>query len=750
MNSFIRLLLVCLIVGAGYPAAQAASNSALPMNTMPLSKLVGQIEPIDLRGVRTIYPIFIPLSRRLSLEKVVLHLEYVNSIALVGERSQLVVKLNEDVVAQLPLNPKRPEGVADIRLPSSRFKPGYNKITLYVAQHYTYECEDPDAPELWTQIDSQNSYVKFEGGLNALNPRLSEIEHLFDKRWLGNYELNIQTASGVDAESARWGAMVSQAAALHLEYKSPLVRHSTAEFNASPTQRQLKNYRFPYLKQSSIAGKDTVLIGTHSDLQPLLGSNWSRSVDGPYLAVYPQDEDSRHFLLIVSGQKEEDVAVAAKILGYMNFPLPDTRTATFPGLKMDHLPRFATKDLAATNNRYRFYDLGFESMTMRGAGGGSTVVDISLPPDVYVAQTSEVKLNLHFAYGAGMRGDSVFNIFINGRFENVIRLKEIEGEAVRRHSVTIPTRSFKPGRNEIMFAAQMITNNSEECQVRNDQNLLFTLYDDSTIEFKGLDSYVQMPNLKLTAKTGFPYNYYDDAKPTVIGMGTMDSELMGASWTFLGKMAQVMTRPHEDLTYRIGGYGELGDANLIVMGPVKSIDQNLLDRAPIQLGDESVLTFGRAAEIGDHPRLNGSRLWINADEYGDQNFNYVRPSLQGYGLGDYGVMMQFGGGRDYGETVTLLTAMSSEILYGAITDLVTPEIWSNVQGDVTAWKQGEEFVYARTFGEKYYVGEPRFSNWLIYHFSNNPVLFIIFLIFFLVLLAVFIRWLLKRFRENNH
>jgi len=94
--------------------------------------------------------------------------------------------------------------------------------------------------------------------------------------------------------------------------------------------------------------------------------------------------------------------------------------------------------------------------------------------------------------------------------------------------------------------------------------------------------------------------------------------------------------------------------------------------------------------------------------------------------------------------------MSSEILYGAITDLVTPEIWSNVQGDVTAWKQGEEFVYARTFGEKYYVGEPRFSNWLIYHFSNNPVLFIVFLIFFLVLLAVFIRWLLKRFRENNH
>lgn len=750
MSRLLRICFALMAMLAFHPAVEAASTSALPMNTMPLSKLVGQIEPIDLRGVRTIYPVFIPLSRRLDLNKVTLHLEYVNSIALVGERSQLVVKLNEDVVAQLPLNPKRPEGVADIRLPSSRFKPGYNKITFYVAQHYTYECEDPDAPELWTQIDSQNSYVKFEGGLNPLNPKLSEIEHLFDKRWLGDYELNILTASAPSTDHARWGAMVAQAAAIHLEYKSPLIRHGIADFNANPTKKQLKDYRFPYFKQSGIAGKDTVLIGTQSDLQPLLGSNWSNAVDGPYLAVYPQDEDSRHFLMIVSGQKPEDVAVAAKILGYINFPLPDTRTATFPGLELDHLPRFSTADLAATNTRYRFYDLGFESMTMRGAGGGSTVVDISLPPDVYVAQTSEVKLNLHFAYGAGMRGDSVFNIFINGRFENVVRLKEIEGESVRRHTITIPTRSFKPGRNEIMFAAQMITDNSEECQVRNDRNLLFTLYDDSTIEFKGLDSYVQMPNLRLTANTGFPYNYFDDANPTVINLGTSDSDLLGASWTFLGKMAQVMTRPHEDLTYRVGSYADMGDINSIVMGPVRSLDQNLLDLAPIRLGDESVLTFGRAAEIGDHPRLNGSRLWINADEYGDQNFNYVRPSLQGYGLGDYGVMMQFGGGRDYGETVTLLTAMSSEILYGAITDLVTPEIWSNVQGDVTAWKQGEEAVYARTFGEKYYVGEPRFSNWLIYHFSNNPVLFIVFLIFFLILLAVFIRWLLKRFREKHH
>ena len=106
MSRLLRICFALMAMLAFHPAVEAASTSALPMNTMPLSKLVGQIEPIDLRGVRTIYPVFIPLSRRLDLNKVTLHLEYVNSIALVGERSQLVVKLNEDVVAQLPLNLK--------------------------------------------------------------------------------------------------------------------------------------------------------------------------------------------------------------------------------------------------------------------------------------------------------------------------------------------------------------------------------------------------------------------------------------------------------------------------------------------------------------------------------------------------------------------------------------------------------------------------------------------------------------------
>ena len=752
MQSLFRAWFMTLF-GAGLLSwatlALGASNAALPPNTMTLAKLVGQTNPIDLRGTQTIYPVYIPLSQRMVPDQVVLHLEYVNSIALVGARSQLVVKLNENVVAQIPLNPARPEGVADIRLPSSRFKPGYNRISFNIAQHYTYDCEDPDAPELWSQIDTQNSYVKFEGELTQVNPKLSGIDSLFDQRWLGDYQLTVATPVFPTSEYATWGAMVSQAAAVHLEYKTPQIFHEVLQYQNTTDNKRLKNYRFPYLDQKPLRGRDAIIVGTQADLQQMLGSSWANTVSGPYLGVFPMDEDPRHFILVVSGIKPEDVATAARILGYLNFPLPDQATANFSGLRMDHLPRFAAADMVSQNSIYRLYDFGYETTTMRGAGGGSVDVEIMLPPDVYVSETSHVELNLHFAYGAGMRGDSVFNIFINGRFENVVRLSEVEGEAVRRHTISIPTRSLKPGINTITFAASMITDNSAECQIRNDNNLLFTLYDDTTIEFNGLDNYVQMPNMRLMATTGFPYSFNDDGETTVVGLGSNDSDVLAASWTLMGKLAEVMRHVSMDLQYRIGDFRGVDGGNLIVVGTVQTLDADLLKLAPIKLGEESLLQYARAAGVGQQPRYEGSRLWINADEFGTREFNYVNPTLKGNGLGDFGLLMQFQGG-DYGNTVTLFTAGSGKNLLETSRELITPEIWSNVQGDVTAWKAGEEDVYARTLGERYHIGKPRFSNWLIYHFSSDPWVFIGVLLVFLLLLALFIRWLLKRFRETHH
>ncbi len=102
-----------------------------------------------LRGSQSEVYFDIPLPARWRPLEMRLELVYRNSINLLADHSQLRVKLNGLIIAQLKLDPARPEGRARIRLPLDLLQTGYNRLTLSVAQHSSVgECEDPGAPEL--------------------------------------------------------------------------------------------------------------------------------------------------------------------------------------------------------------------------------------------------------------------------------------------------------------------------------------------------------------------------------------------------------------------------------------------------------------------------------------------------------------------------------------------------------------------------------------------------------------------------
>ena len=103
-------------------------------------------QPIRLRYTSDEFTLYVPVSPRSKVKSALLHLQLTNSISLLRERSQLAVRLNGRVLAQVPLNPEQPESSVDIRLPVALLKPGYNQLVFSVAQHYTFRCEDPSAP----------------------------------------------------------------------------------------------------------------------------------------------------------------------------------------------------------------------------------------------------------------------------------------------------------------------------------------------------------------------------------------------------------------------------------------------------------------------------------------------------------------------------------------------------------------------------------------------------------------------------
>src|SRR3990172_12443437 len=172
-------------------AARTAKSRGL---TLPLAKFMKFSQPIKLRFIQDEFTVFVPISERLKVNSALLHLQLTNSISLLKERSQVAVRLNGRVMAQITLNPQAPESRVDIRLPGELLKPGYNRLTFTVAQHYTYKCEDPTPPELWTDIDTVASTLTLNADLLPLAPRLSDMNTLFDAKLWGDPSFTIVTA----------------------------------------------------------------------------------------------------------------------------------------------------------------------------------------------------------------------------------------------------------------------------------------------------------------------------------------------------------------------------------------------------------------------------------------------------------------------------------------------------------------------------------------------------------------------------
>lgn len=212
------LALAALLAGLQAPAGaqQAAAPAAAPSpaRDIPLADLGGRPGAIRLTRLDGASMLSIPLSRRENIKAATLHLVTTNSIAL-NNRSQLVVRLNGHSIAQLQLSARQPETTADIRLPVEILKPGYNQLVFRVAQHsQDSQCEDPNAPELWTEIDTTQSTLRLQSELKPATPVLADLNDLFDPKQHAAQKFNIVTArhpDGDDALSA--GGMVPRASA---------------------------------------------------------------------------------------------------------------------------------------------------------------------------------------------------------------------------------------------------------------------------------------------------------------------------------------------------------------------------------------------------------------------------------------------------------------------------------------------------------------------------------------------------------
>ncbi|PPK42020.1 cellulose synthase subunit [Trinickia symbiotica] len=729
---------------AATPEAKPPTNTpiaaAINVSLATLGNLSG---PLRLAGTAASGSISVPLSARETLREAALHLVLSNSVSLLTDRSQLAVRVNDRTIAQLQLSSRQPETTADIRIPTELLRAGYNALTFAVAQHSTENCEDPDAPELWTEIDTTASTLRMQAELRPLAPKLADLGDLIDPRQASPRSIAIVTATKPQSDlQLATGGLLAQGVALRLRYLAGAPR----VFEAKPG---MGGGVVPGLALAPLAGSDLLLVGTRDALRGYLDAQTTAHIDGAFLGVYPRPDDPRRFMLIASGRNDEEVNRAARAFAHPGLPLPQRSELTIESLDEAALPPWSAGRVVSGTQPHTLRELGFRSRTLRRSERAD--IDVVLPADIYAPEDAQVVLDFNFTEGAKMREDSVLNLFLNGRFEQVIALDQPRGAVMRHYRVAIPLRSFRSGPNTLSLRPDLVPLITDRCALRQTDNLALTVFDDSTLTLPPASHFTTLPDLKRFADSGFPYTARADGSELAVQIASRDDSSIAAAWALVGKLAQRQMTP---LTAAQITFGEpLPGRNTVLVGAAGALPAAQLANAPWTPG-RSVRIAAAAPATTEMPLNERAGNWLSRHWGG-----FVNASAQTAAPADVTLhgttplsqqllVMQYRGKP--GAALTVLTAASAAELLQGVTRLVEPSYWNNLDGDIALLTFDQPSLWTAQIGSTYETGTLGAWDWLGFTLSRHPWLGYAALVLLLAVFAASTALLLQRHHRNRH
>lgn len=671
------------------------------------------LKKLELRCVSDERRLDVPVPERWTVSRMELHLRYTVSSNLIPETSQLVVKVAGRPVAQARLNPLAPEVKLGIDVPVGLLKAGYNELTFQVAQHYSRDqCEVPCAPDLWTNISLAESYVEMQYEWKDVPRELSALSSfVFDPRVMPAGEVHLITEDD-SARSATIAGIVASGIARRYDYRP-------VTFSVSRVPRP---------------GMDNVLIGKRPfALRVAPAGTTLGEGRGGRLRVGPMtnargDPDPKRALLIVTGDTDEAVKLAAITFTNISFRYPGTQELETVGFSLPDVKQYSGRETIATGQSYDLATLNFPTTSFVGLNPGARGFTFRLPPDFHIRPNQYAKLTLNFSYGAGLKTDSSFAVSVNGRGVRAVALDSAAGNFIDGYKLEIPTYVFRPGTNTIEVTANLHAG-GQLCDLLQPEGMFLTVYGNSSISFPAMPHFVEMPKLELFMHNGFPMTRWPDGHDASVWLTEKDDRALAAALNVLGVATQRNGFPlfETEITYsRPAGEGEV-----LVVGRLATIDAALLRVAPLRIVDGEIQV--------PYPVVRG---W-------DTELSPPATSRQKGALGTRrGVMMQFQSPWHAGRTVTMLTAERGEDLLAASQMLTASSVQGQARGDLVLIESGEPdpVVSAMDTGVRYATGKKGSYSPVESFLYTQPMAYYAAALVGLLLLCVGLFYGLKRLR----
>jgi hypothetical protein len=723
-KSGVSLFAIWVLVGSSTALAQAEPELpgavGVRVAEFSLERLMSRSEQVMLQSATDRYVFSIPLSPRVRVRKATLELVFTNSISLLEPRSQLRVSLNGKVLAQTLLQAAQPERVMRVNLPPEIMELGYNELELQASQHYADKCEDPTASELWTHIDTNKSRLRFEYVRRPVDVGLAAIPKMVDPLGWEPYRLTILTPSFMLEEAdLKHGANLGAGLASLLKYR-PLQLAHAGVLSADAITRETAVGRVALIGND--AETDAILLGTADELAPFLPTSVVAEIDGPYIGITRHVADRTRFVLVISGLDSDEVTVAAEAFALAGESLPEVSGMTVRDVVAPEITRYANTNAIQSDQRYPFSGFGVKTTTLGGSGSEYMDIELWVPPDLFVPADSSLQVHLHMAYGAGSDATSVVNVELNERFASAIRLVDVDGGVFRDYVVPLPASWLQPGTNTLRFRAHMTpVSEGDICFAPSGEALLASIFDDSWLLLSDAQHHVELPDLQLMARTGFPFSSPADGSELHVRTTSLDGDTVASAWMLLGKLTQLSGIAPWKAT--IGTDPAPKGRHEIIVGPVAELPEPPMDAAPVQFGENGLLK----SEILRMPRgRNDSRLVKSFFPAGQglANQQTVVPALASVGyaadLDERSYLIQYESPVEAGRLVTVVTSMSSSALRQAVARLVEFDLWGSLYGDLAVWTPTLEAAETSWVGDRFHLGEADLQSRANFFFSERP------------------------------
>jgi hypothetical protein len=688
--------------------------------SVPLYKLA-PVKTIDLKCITAEQAISIPVPNRWKISKATLLFNYVNSTALLENKSRMTVRFNGYPVAQINLNPNAPEGSVKLAIPPLLFEAGYNNLSFNVSQHYATDCESYCGAELWTTLKLDQASIEIEYSLKDVPVKLSATSNfLFDPRNSAENEVNI-ILENTGQEMLTVAGIAASGVAKRFDYRK--VSFSTSN--------------------SIKPGYDNILIGSKGFVQSFLKANGAPVPDipGPYLKILPLPKpavtvpggqfDPSHALIVVSGIGVDQLKLAAETLSIISSSFPNSDELIATSFTLPNIPMYGGKLIVSPNTKYSFKDMNVPTFTMKGGNPSPKELVFRLPADFLIKPNVYADLSLFFSYGAGTRSDSALNISVNGKLARAIQLDNVKGAIFEGYKLKIPTFMFKPGDNVIRFEGVLTPLNMKACEQMQFENLYLSLYENSTIIFPEMPHFAELPKLELFMLNGFPLTRWPDGKGATFYLTNKDTNTINAALNLLGVITQKNGYPLFEVQFTYTDPKKF-DGELIVMGDMQTIPEKYVKAAPLKLTREKTVAYPIA------------RSWSNEKSlaFSDQISDF-RPGK--------GAFMEFLSPYTEGRTVIMLTAVSTQDLLALSDALTESSVQSQCLGDLNLidLTPPDYKVSALAIGKKYMAGQTGKVSLLQRYLYFYPWLYYLAVALIVISLSLLIFYLLKKYRDRR-